>query len=129
MMDLDDESGSEDKEDDEEEEYLELEAAVHDAAAEEVCAGEERSNCSREDSQASAPRAAVAFHKDRPGRHAVSELTAEPVSVKVVVQAIVQGAMAAEGQGTHIRAARREAARNALEGRLAQYRRHRRDRR
>lgn len=129
IMDLDDDSGSEDKEDDEEEEYLELEAAVHDAAPEDACTIKDRSNCSREDSLASGARAAVEFHKDRPGRHAVSELRAEPVSVKVVVQAIVQGTVAAEGQGTHIRAARREAARNALEGRLAQYRRDRRDRR
>eukprot|EP00803_Ostreobium_quekettii_P002896 evm.model.scf_898EXC.5 EVM.evm.TU.scf_898EXC.5 scf_898EXC:44547-57562(-) len=123
----DSDEGGEEEDDDEEEDDLELDAEVREAGSDEERA-EERPDCSlREDGGVGGSRAD--FRKDRSGRRAVTDVTSEPLAIKVAVKAIVNGEIVAEGRGTHIRAARREAARNALEGSLSAYRGHRRDRR
>lgn len=59
------------------------------------------------------------FQAGKSGKRAVSDSIEEPMDPDIYIVVMVDGEVKGEGLGNHIRAARREAARNALEGDLA----------
>ncbi|GMH46000.1 hypothetical protein BSKO_13964 [Bryopsis sp. KO-2023] len=61
----------------------------------------------------------VNFQAGKSGKHSVSDVTEESAEPDVFVVALVDGVVKGEAIANHMRAARREAARNALEGEMA----------
>lgn len=64
---------------------------------------------------------AINFQAEKSGKRAVSDNIEEPVDPDIYVVVLVDGEVKGEGLGNHIRAARREAARKALEGDMARF--------